>query len=214
MQTTLIFVRHGESEANEKGIFAGHLDMALSARGQQQAIWTARHIAENFSVDAIYSSDLQRAYHTALPIGQLCGVEIVKSPQLREIFAGEWEGLSFQKLQERYGDSYRVWREDIGRAHPEKGESVEALSNRIWESVQEIAHKQQGKTVVIATHATPIRTLLCRLQGLGVDQMKQVGWVSNASITVVRTKGNQWRLEQVGADTHLAGLKTHLPANV
>ena len=214
MKTTLIFVRHGESQANGKGMFAGHLDIDLSARGQQQAELTALYVKENYHVDAVYSSDLQRASHTALPIARACGKEIIKSPQLREIFAGQWQGLDFDVLQTQYADSYAVWLNDIGNAHPTNGESVKAMADRIWKAVREIAAQNPGKTVVIVTHATPIRTLLCRLKGLELDQMKHISWVSNSSLSVVHVKDGRWELAQVGADLHLSGLKTQFPANV
>lgn len=72
----------------------------------------------------------------------------------------------------------------------------------------------KGKTVVIVTHATPIRALLCRLKGMTLDQMKDVSWVSNASVTVVRVEDDNWILEQTGEDAHLSGLRTQFPANV
>ncbi len=213
MSTTLIFVRHGQSNANGSGFFAGQLDIDLSPRGLRQAELTGDYISKTYRVDAIYSSDLQRAYHTALPIAKACGAEIIKATQLREIFAGQWQGLCFDELQTRYFDSYGIWLNDIGKAHPTKGESVECLSSRIWNAVQEIANREQHKTVVIVTHATPIRAFLCRVRGLGLDQMKNIPWVSNASVSVVRVE-DDWKLDQVGFDAHLAGLKTQFPANV
>jgi len=214
MCTTLIFVRHGESGANGKGFFAGQLDIDLSARGRQQAELTAQYIRSRAQVDAIYASDLLRAYHTAAPIAQACDVEIIKTEQLREIYAGEWQGLHFDELQVQYADSYGIWLQDIGRAHPVNGESVAALSERIWCCVNGILQKEQGKTAVIVTHATPLRTLLCRLKGMTLDQMKAVPWVSNASVTVVRVEDGIWHLEEIGADAHLSQLKTQFPANV
>ena len=213
MSTTLVFVRHGESNANGKGFFAGQLDIALSQRGLQQAELTANYISKTYSVDAVYSSDLQRAYHTAQPIAKACGKEIIQTSQLREIFAGEWQGLCFDELQAQHCTSYGVWLNDIGNAHPTNGESVAMLSSRIWDATQEIANREQNKTVVIVTHATPIRTLLCRLKGFDLNQMKQVPWVSNASVSVVRVDDG-WHLEQEGFDSHLTGLQTHFPANV
>lgn len=214
MSTTLIFVRHGESEANGSGIFAGHLDIDLTQRGLQQAELTARYICGHYCVDAVYASDLRRAYYTALPIANASTGNVTKTSQLREIFAGEWEGLCFDELQSRYSESYEVWLHDIGRAHPTNGESVEQLSIRIWETVQQILHANQEKTVVIVTHATPIRTLLCRHNGLELAQMKTIPWVSNASVTVIRVEDNRWTVEETGFDTHLSELKTQLPANV
>ena len=214
MNTTLIIVRHGESEANGNKMFAGHLDIPLSARGFQQAELTAGYIKEHYRVDAVYASDLQRAYHTALPIAKAFDLEVTKSEQLREVYAGHWQGQSFDVLESKYAQSYWTWRNDIGIAHPDGGESVAALSERIWSAVQEITKKGQGKTVVIATHATPIRALLCRVEGRELADMKDVGWVSNASVSIVRVDGDRWNLEQKSFDAHLADLKTRFPANV
>lgn len=213
MSTTLLFVRHGESEANGNGFFAGQLDIGLSSRGGQQAELTAQFIRENFQVDAVYSSDLQRAYCTAMPIAKACGKEIIKTDKLREIFAGNWQGLCFDELQTSHADTYGIWLRDIGNAHPTGGESVKELSDRIWNVVQKIASKEHDKTVVIVTHATPIRALFCRLKGFDLNEMKNVPWVSNASVSVVRIDSN-WTLGQESIDAHLAQLKTHFPANV
>ena len=68
--TRLLFVRHGQSEANLEGVFAGQIDPALTELGYRQAECTAEFIAKTYSVDAVYSSDLQRAYHTGLAAGR------------------------------------------------------------------------------------------------------------------------------------------------
>ncbi|MBQ2702221.1 MAG: histidine phosphatase family protein [Clostridia bacterium] len=122
--TTLILVRHGESAANGKGCFAGQLDIPLSERGREQAVRTADYIAKTYSVDKIYSSDLSRAYDTAKPIAKAFGLEIIKDKNLREICSGDWQGLSFDELQEKYADSYGVWLKDIGNAVCPNGETV------------------------------------------------------------------------------------------
>ena len=183
MMTTLIIVRHGESEANGSKRFAGHLDIPLSAKGFKQAELTARYIKENYHVDAVYASDLQRAYHTALPIAEAFDLEVTKTEQLREVFAGHWQGQSFDVLETQYAQSYWTWRNDIGNGHPEGGESVAEVSQRVWDAVSEIVQKEDGKTVVIATHATPIRCMECLSQGRSLSEMKDIPWVSNASIT-------------------------------
>ena len=214
MATTLIIVRHGESEANGSKRFAGHLDIPLSAKGFKQAELTARYIKENYNVDAVYASDLQRAYHTAVPIAKAFDLEIIKTEQLREVFAGDWQGQSFDVLESKYAKSYWTWRNDIGNAYTDGGESVAEVSQRVWDAVSEIAQKEDGKTVVIATHATPIRALLCRVAGWELAKMKDIGWVSNASVSIVRVEDGRWTLEQKSFDAHLADLKTHFPANV
>ena len=212
--TTLLLIRHGESAANGKGCFAGQLDIPLSERGHEQAMRTANYIAKTYHVDKIYSSDLSRAYDTAQPIAKAFGLEIQTDKELREIHSGDWQGLSFDELQEKYADGYGVWLKDIGNAVCPNGETVKELFERIWTTVKKIADENDGKTVVITTHATPIRAMVCRLQGLAVEDMKNVPWVSNASISVVTVENNAWKLCEVSIDGYLSGLQTRFPANV
>ncbi len=150
---------------------------------------------------------------TALPISKVCGVEINKTTELREIFSGDWQGLSFDELEERHSDDYKIWLNDIGNAKTTNGESVVDMTQRIWNAVSNIVKNEAGKTIVIVTHATPIRALLCRIKKLELSEMKSVPWVSNASVSVVSVDSD-WSIEQEGCDKHLAELKTKFPANV
>jgi broad specificity phosphatase PhoE len=212
--TTLLLVRHGESVANGKSFFAGHLDIDLSQLGYKQAECTAEYIVKNYSVDVVYSSDLQRAYHTAEPIAKMTGALLKKEEALREIYAGDWQGLTFDELQSKYADSYGVWLTDIGRAACINGETVKELYERVWNVLQKILNENMDKTVVIVTHATPIRAICCRLMGKSVEEMKNVAWVSNASITQVIYNGGEWSIKEKSIDRHLADMLTKFPPNV
>ena len=206
-------IRHGESETNKAGLWTGWMDVALTEKGKQDAAMASAYL-KDVSFDKIYASDLQRAYDTAAPIAKAFDLEVKTTDQLREVFAGDWQGQSFDVLEARYTQSYWTWRHDIGKGHPDGGESVANVSERVWNAVWDIVRKEQGKTVVIASHATPVRTLLCRFEGWDLSKMKEIGWVSNASISVVHVKDDQWMLVQRGIDSHLADLKTRFPANV
>jgi len=213
--TTLIFVRHGNSEANAKRIFAGHYDAELTELGYKQAQCTADYISERFKPDIIYSSDLKRAYATAECISEKCGVKIVKEKNLREISAGKWDGMSFADLPVKYKEDYDVWMYDIGNAVCTGGESVKQLSERVYNAVLKIVSENKGKTVVITTHATPIRCLECMLKNnMELNNMKNINWVSNASVTIVNEDDGKLILKKTGEDAHLDDLKTTLPANV
>ena len=214
IMTKLLFVRHGESAANGKGFFAGHLNVPLSELGHKQASCTGKFISENYAVDAIYSSDLDRAYDTAKPLAQFTGKGIEKCTDLREIFSGDWQGLCFDELQTRYAEGYGVWLCDIGNAKTPSGETVAQLYERVWNAVKEIASAHEGQTVVIVTHATPIRTVVSRLSGKGLCGMKEVPWVSNASVSEVVFEDGEWKLTRVSMDGHLDEMKTSFPANV
>ena len=85
--TTLLLIRHGESEANRNRVFGGQINPDLQERGVMQAKLTAKFIAENYKVDKIYSSDLKRAYRTAQPLSYILNMEIKAEKRLREIYA-------------------------------------------------------------------------------------------------------------------------------
>ena len=212
--TTLILVRHGESEANRQGIFAGHFDADLQDRGLEQAKKTAEYICQNYSLDVAYASDLKRAFKTGKCIADLAGIEITPDRNLREIRAGKWDGMRFDDIVERYSKDYSVWLNDIGSARATEGESVKELADRVMAEIRKIAEENDGKTVLIATHATPIRAMQSLVTTGGIEKMKDIPWVSNASVSVLEFDGGEWRYTAISEDKHLEALKTELPKNV
>ncbi len=212
--TTLILIRHGESEANQRDVFAGHYNPPLTERGQEQARRTARYIRENYAVDKAYASDLQRAYVTGKCVADLFGLELTPDRNLREIDAGEWDEMTFDAISEQYPEEFAVWTGDIGRSRPTGGESVEELSRRIFSEVSKIAAENDGKTVLLAFHATPIRVLECMVKGGDLSTMKDIPWVANASVSVLTYDGGAWNYELISHDAHLGELSTRLPDNI
>ena len=182
--TTLIFIRHGESEANHNHFFAGQIDPDLQEKGLEQAKLTARYIADNYKVDKIYSSDLTRAYKTARCLNDIIDLEIIAKRSLREIYAGKWEGLKFEEIFANYPDEFGIWRNDISKAVCPGGETVKQMGERVMKAFTELAEENDGKTIAIATHATPIRAFLSQVKCNSFDMMQELGWVSNASVTV------------------------------
>ena len=158
--TQLLIIRHGQSCANLDGVFVGHVNSPLSDLGKDQAEATANYIVSNYHVDAVYASDLERAFYTGNAVAQKLGLPITADDQLREIFAGDWEGVKFDDLSANYGEPYQLWLRDIGMAQCPNGESVAQLQNRFVGALRRIAQEHDGETVVIASHATPIRTFM------------------------------------------------------
>ena len=215
MESTFILIRHGESLANLEKRFAGSWDIPLTDKGKRQAKLTAEYVAKNFTVDKIYSSDLQRAYYTAEEVSRLTGKEIISSTHLREIIAGDWERKSFDELQKLFPISYgSTWLKDIGNAVCDGGEAVKDVGERVYSFLEQIAKENLGKTIVVATHATPIRTALCKMANKAVENAKEIPWVSNASVTVVKYSDGNWNTTVFSYDEHLSNEKTVFPANV
>ena len=211
--TKLLMIRHGQSVANVERIFAGHLDSPLTQLGQRQAQLTANYLYSHYPVDRVYTSDLSRAYTTGKTVADLFGLPVISHIELREIFAGLWEGESYDLLPERFAHSYAVWMKDIGNAVCDGGESVAALQSRVLGILRRICHENPDKCVVVATHATPIRALQCHCEGKCLAQMKDVPWVSNASISSFVYENGVFNIDFVSYDTHLGQLTSVLPEN-
>lgn len=212
--TTVLLVRHGQSTANLNNIFAGHFDAELTERGHSQAECTARFIADTYTVDTIYSSDLRRAAGTAMHLGNLLTLPVMPEKGMREIAAGEWEGALFYQLGETHPEEYHHWMTDIGTSRCPGGESVAEMGERVYETVCRIAAENDGKTVAIFTHATPIRTVQWRLSGQPLSHMQHIPWVSNASVTELQYDNGMLTTVKIGQDEHLSEMRTALPGNV
>lgn len=211
MKTELLLIRHGQSQANVQRYFAGHLDSPLTELGRKQALLTAKYIYENYHVDCVYASDLSRAFETGSAVSALCGLQTIPCTQLREIYAGDWEGIPYDMLLERFSESYDIWHKDIGNAVCDGGESVAILQKRVLQALTEICETNTGKTIVVATHATPIRALQCHCQAKSLDLMKEIKWVSNASVSTFTYEEGQFLEKYISYDAHLGEFTSVLP---
>ena len=197
-QTHLYLIRHGESEANARHLFIGHTDMGLTEKGHLQAEKTAAFL-ESVPADVIYASDLSRAYQTAMHTASRRGIPAVSEAGLREIFAGEWEGKSFDDLPVLYPHDFaELWRCRIGDCRCTGGESVTELAERIKDTVDRLVKRHIGQTLLLFTHATPIRALGTLWSGLPLSEMHTVPWAANASVTHAVYDGESYRLVYYG----------------
>ncbi len=212
--TRFILVRHGQSQANAEERFAGHYDAPLTEHGHAQARATAQYVAEQYKIDAICSSDLLRAYHTGKPAADLLGIEIIPDEGLREIYEGKWSGEKFLDILEKYPEDYTVWRTDIGHARCTEGESTEELLVRVKDTLERIAGENDGKTVLVTTHATPIRVMQTFVETGSLEKMKDIPWVTNASVSELEYDGGVWRFTRISYNEHLGCLQTPPPRNV
>ena len=212
--TTILLVRHGFSVANSKGIFAGHTDVELSQTGVLQAELVCDYVNQNFKVDAVYSSDLQRAFKTVEGIARFNNMQVIPTKEFREIFAGDWEGITFDDIKLKFPNEYDTWIKNTGFARCNNGESMQELQTRAYNKLLDIAKQNDGKTVVIGTHAGVIRALECKITNVELCDMKLVGWVANASVTLLKFNGETFECDTWGFSDHLANLKTDVPTNI
>ena len=156
--TKLILIRHGESLGNAERRLLGHTDLDLSPLGYRQASAAAEALSEE-KIDAIYSSDLKRAYNTAMPHATRRGLSVQPSKELREIRLGDWEGKKVAEVIVEYGDMYdKDWLLGYGTFRFPGGESTIEAGERFLAECRRIAEENDGKTVLVTAHAAVIRS--------------------------------------------------------
>lgn len=212
--TVFVMIRHGQSQANLDFRFAGQSDSPLTEQGIQQAERLAEWVTGQYCIDRIYSSDLCRAYQTAVPVARRMGLDIIKDESFREIFAGRWQGQAYELIKETYGDDYACWLSDIGRARCTEGESVRELAERVTLRMKELGEKESGKTILISTHATPIRAFQTVCQRGDVSFAKDIPWTANASVSVCVYEKGIFSFDLIGYNDYLDDLKSKFPSGI
>ncbi len=214
--TRIIMIRHGQSVANFQSRFAGHSDFDLTELGRQQAEAAAEYLFEKGEkIDAIYSSDLLRAHNTALPFSEKYGLPINDTQGLREIYAGSWESMHVEDIYQKYRDDFVTWRTDFSNAKCTDGESVAELYRRIVAFVCKLANENDGKTLLLATHATPVRAIDCFSRGWGAERIGEVSFVRNSSMNIFEYSDGAITPVEVDIVSHLDdAMITEVPKNL
>lgn len=204
--TKFIIVRHGQSKANECGYLAGIKEAPLSSLGEKQANAVCQYILKKYKIDAIYSSPLSRACNTVKGVSDALNLPIIKENDLIEFNFGILEGLTLEEIKNNFDNEYSKWAKDPGVFVPSGAEPMANLQARVVEKLKEIAKKEDGKTVLIGSHSSVIRALLCHIQGLPLTKMKNTPWVVNASLAEIDFDGEDFYIYKFGYDGHLINL--------
>jgi broad specificity phosphatase PhoE len=157
--TRLLLIRHGEVEARYQGIFGGRIDMNLSPRGKRQAKILADYL-QGKTIDAIYASPMKRVQQTVAPTLKNGGHEQTIFPDLCEIDFGDWTGLNWETVRDKFNFAVHEWLDQIQQPGAPNGESGKAFRRRIEPRLREIIQKHPGKNVAIFCHGGVIRMLL------------------------------------------------------
>lgn len=160
----LYLVRHGQTDMNKNNMFYGWTDADINETGVSQA----KELAEYFKdvpLDAIYSSDLLRAAHTAEIIAQKKGMNVEKRKEFRELYYGDWENQTAEYVKTNYKEELRGWATDwIGRTMP-NGENFNDFYQRVTEGVDQLVKENKGKQVLLVAHNGALSAILCHLTG-------------------------------------------------
>ena len=170
--TTFVLLRHGETALTPEKRFSGSggSDPELSERGLVQAQRTAAGLAARGGIQAVVSSPLLRCRQTAQAVADRLGLQVRIEEGLRETDFGAFEGLTFAEAKERYPAELDAWLASARHAPP-GGESFAAVARRVSVSRDKLLARFSGRTVLVVSHVTPVKTLVRMALGAPPESM-------------------------------------------
>jgi broad specificity phosphatase PhoE len=186
--TEIYLVRHGQTEWNREAIFRGTTDVPLNDSGIEEAGLAAEAL-RRIAIEAVYSSPLARARQTAEPIARVHGLDLRIAEGLMDLCFGEWQGVSYQAVREKYPDLYRAWREAPHTIAFPGGESLAALQTRAVGAVREIVCHHPDGTIAMVSHRVVNRVLICGLVGIDLARFWQIGQDTTAINRLIWREG-------------------------
>ncbi|MGW0970454.1 bifunctional RNase H/acid phosphatase [Streptomyces sp. NPDC002516] len=188
---TFVLLRHGETPLTPQKRFSGSggSDPSLSAAGRDQAERAAAALAARGTIQAIVASPLARTRETAAAVAARLGLDVTVEEGLRETDFGAWEGLTFGEVRERHPDDLNAWLASPEAEPTGGGESFAATAHRMAATRDKLIAAHAGRTVLLVTHVTPIKTLVRLALGAPPESLFRME-LSAASLSAVAYYGD------------------------
>lgn len=169
----LICMRHGQTPWNLEHRIQGHTDIPLDERGHAQAQALAERLSA-LPLAAVYVSPLQRAYDTGAHIAERNHCPLIREEALIERYFGTWEGRRMEDVAREEPEAWKTWVEAPELCPIPQSESMQNVMERTVRLSERLLEKHAGETLVLVTHANPLRMLLSHYTGLPVSCMYKV----------------------------------------
>jgi probable phosphoglycerate mutase len=202
--TIFYLIRHGETDWNVSGRWQGHADVPLNELGRMQARRLADRLwADGARLDAIYSSDLKRAWETAQIVGAALGCPPRPLAALREIDVGAWSGLTHAEVVARTPELFERLEsgEDVARGGD--GERFADLYHRVIDAVEQLVATHPTGRLAVVTHGGPVRALLLHAARDKVNALPRHFHIGNTSISLLIGSASGWDLGAFNDMSHL-----------
>ena len=181
--TRLLLIRHGEVETRYQKKFGGWIDMNLSPNGRRQARILADYLRSK-TIDAVYASPMKRVQQTLAPTLKLNGHAQTVMDGLREINFGDWTGLGWDEVENRFKFQSHEWLDQIHHHGVPNGENSAVFRKRVEPCLRQIIAKHRGENVAIFCHGGVIRMILAILLKLPLPKTNHFD-IEYAGITQV-----------------------------
>lgn len=197
----LILVRHGTTICNEGGALSGLTDSILSEKGKLQASKLADYLKDK-NIDKIYTTPFSRTKETVDRLSRVKNIQIEERCQLNEINFGDFEGLPFESIEEKYPEEVKKMINEGFKYKYPNGESLEDTFMRVKTELKKIMSDNENSTVLICSHGGTIRNIISYLL---CDDYKY-HWnfrVDNGSITEIEVENNFAVINKLNDTTYL-----------
>jgi broad specificity phosphatase PhoE len=164
-------------------------------------------VLKNEKIDLIFSSDLKRAYNTALFHAKMRDLEVITSKNLREVYLGAWEGQTINNIIEKWGrEAVEIdWLGNFGTFKFPEGEKILAAGRRFYDEVYRISAENQGKTILISSHAAVIRAFWSIISNIAPeDIVEKLPFPTNASYSICYLENDKILPFEYSIDEHLS----------
>lgn len=191
--TTILFVRHGQTEQTEQGKLYCDPAAVLTERGKKQAEAIARWIHRE-EPGGLIASTAKRVTGTAQVLSAALCLPVQLAEQLNEQDVGEWEGKSYLELKKNQPDEYNRWLQDPIRSSPPGGESIEDVYRRAGVVLKGLIAEKFGRKIALVTHAGIIRSAIIEALGMPVDNFWRIS-VPTGSVSRIDYTSNYATLQ-------------------
>ncbi len=199
----LFLIRHGLTEWNKLNRFQGSSDIELCKEGREQAVKISKRL-ENYNFEAIYASDLSRAYETALHIAKPHNITVNKVPELREINFGEWEGLTKEEILKLKQFDFKKWKSSPhNTVFPGEG-SLNRVAQRIKCGIQNIIDRHEKGNIVVVSHGGSLKILIMTLLEIDMKLYNKF-WLGNTSLSIIEYRTDKIMLNLLNDMSHIEG---------
>ena len=182
----LILVRHALTVDNQKSRLSGHIDSSISEEGKEQIDKITNYL-KDFDIDKIYTTTSSITKDTVKKLSELKSIEIIEKESLKEISFGDFEGLTFDEIKDKYPKEFQDMIENGYEYKYPNGESLIDSYNRVCIELDNIISNNDDRTILICSHGGTIRNIITYL----ISNSYKYHWnfkIDNGSVTILEVQ--------------------------
>ncbi len=201
MTTTILLVRHGQTDSNVTGFYMGWSNEDLNEVGYAQIRRLSSRLA-NLPIASVYTSPLRRTYATATILAEPHTLDLEVLDDLIEFRLGDWQGLYVDEIERRWPELWQQSRTDPSELTMPNGESLSEVTERAIRAFERVVEANRGKQAIIVTHDSIVRVLVARALGVSNSIYRRFE-ISNASLSMIRVVNSNLQLVTLNDTSHL-----------